>query len=87
MSIKKGITSKQATTTLQGQRKQNTQITINNLFTFIEILRRQRYSPSFSIRLLTLRYKIQDRTRNGSSERIQSVLCKGTLRVKIIIVV
>ena len=47
--------SKPSTTTLQGQCKQNTKITINNLFTFIEISRKQTHSPSSAyIRLLIL---------------------------------
>ena len=43
---KRGQRSKHATTTTQVQRKQNAKITISNLFTFIEISRRQRGSPS-----------------------------------------
>ena len=62
--------------------KQNTKITINNLFTFIEISQRQRHSPSTAfIRLFTLQTDI------SNSERIQSVVCEDTLRVKRIIVV
>ena len=41
--------------------------------------------PSAFIRLLSLQYKRQDRAGNGDSERIQSVLCEDTLRVKRII--
>ena len=67
--------------------KQNAKTTINNLFTYIEISRRQRKSPTKAfIRLLTLQYKRQDRASNGDSKRIQSVLCEDTLRVKEIIV-
>ena len=70
------------------KREQNTQITIHNFFTFIENSRRQSHSPpSAFIRLLSIRYKIKDRASNGNSERIQSVLCEDTLRVKWIIVV
>ena len=58
------------------------------LFTFIEILRRQRHSPSRPFtRQLTLRYKRQDSTGNGNSEKIQSVLCEEALHVKRIFVV
>ena len=53
--------------------------TASNLFTFIEISRRQKYSPSsVLIRLCTLRYKRQDRVGNDDSVRIRSVLCKDT---------
>ena len=46
------------TTTLQVQRKLNTQITITNLFTFIEISQKQKHSISKAlIRLFSLRYK------------------------------
>ena len=49
---------------------------------------RQRHSPlSPFIRLLNMRYKRQYRASNGDSERIRSVLCEHTLRVKRIIVV
>ena len=84
---KKGIKkSKQATTALKGQRKQSTKITVNNLFTFIEISQRHRYSPLRAfIRLLTLRYKRQDRSSNGDSEITQS--SEDTLRVNRTIVV
>ena len=62
--------------------------TASNMFTFIDSLRRQKHSPSSAfIRLHTLRYKRQNRVGNGGSERIQSVLCEDTLRVKSIIVV
>ena len=61
----------------------------SNLFTFIEISRRQRdSSPRAFFRLLRLRYKRQDRSGNGNPQRIQSVLCEEeVLRVKRIIVV
>ena len=49
---------------------------------------RWKYSPANAfIRLLTLRYKRQDRVANGVSERIKSDLCEDTLRVKRIIMV
>ena len=70
--------------------------TASHLFTFIEILRRQKHSPSSALfRLRTLRYKRQARVGNSdsvkiqsvvceddtwSSERIQSVLCEDSLR-------
>ena len=61
---------------------------VNNLFTSIEISQRQRHSPlNAFIRLLTLRYKGQNRAGNGNSQRIQSVLCEDALRLKRIIAV
>ena len=57
---------------------------VNDLFTFIEISHRQKHSPSSAfIRLLIL----QARAGNRNTERIQSVLCEVTLRVKRIIMV
>ena len=59
--------------------------TASHLFTFIEILGRQKHSPPKAlIRLRTLRYKRQYRVvcedDTWSSERIQSVLCEDTMR-------
>ena len=72
----------------KGKRKQNTQITVNNLFTFIETSRRQKhFTSSAFVRLLTMRYKRQGIASNGNSELIQSVLCEDALLMKRIIVI
>ena len=53
--------------------------TASSLFTFIEISRRQKHSPSIAfIRLRTVRYKRQDKVGNGDSVTIRFVLCKDT---------
>ena len=62
--------------------KQNTQITINNLFTFIEASRRQVHWSD------CLPCNLKDNTKQAKdSERILSVLCEDTLHVKRNIVV
>ena len=58
------------------------------MFTFVDILQRQRQSPSnVFTRLLSLQYEKQDRAGNGDSQKIQSVMCEDTLHVKRIITV
>ena len=88
---KKGrLRSKQPTTKFSKNKRIKTYNNhpTSDLFTFIDISRKQKQSPpSAFIRLCTLRYIRQDRVGNGGSERIQSVLCEDTLREKRIIVV
>ena len=70
------------------QNKTGNNNTASNLFTIIEISRRQRHSISSTfIKLLPMRYKRQDRANNDESERIRSDLCEDALHVKRIIVV